>query len=237
MLLTRRPIHLLAAAALLLLGTPALAQNASGRFFLSWNAPHGQPRASEILTVSCGDSSMRDTLYLCFDPGRDSTELIAADVEIRLWPADPDTLDRHWRFESRSNPAHLLADFNLSDSPGAEPIWTASGAGGIRTVSKPDTGFIRMVWAVRESDAAVVRGGRLYAFARLIVPRPYLREACARPLCFELVYGRLAHGIRDTEVVRQGRRWVSWNPGGTAPCAERVRQSRLTPWRPTAPRR
>lgn len=200
--------------------------------YLTWNAPWGQPRASDVRNVVCGDSSRRDTLYLTFDPVRDRSTLIAVDAEIRVWPSDGDTLDRHWWFESRSNPAHLLADFNLDDVPGALRVWTETGAGGVRSVSGPDTAFIRLVWAVRPADAATVLGGKQYAFARLIVPRPRDAGVCGRPLCFELNYVRLARDIRDTEVVWAGRKWVSWNPGSNTPCAERVRQARLGTWRP-----
>lgn len=230
----------LALAGLLLAAWPPAAESQSppGRFFLSWNAPDGEPRGRESLSAACGDSSRRDTLYVTFDPGRDTTRVIAVDAEIRLWPAPGDTLDRHWWFESRSNPANLLADFNLDGVPGAERIWEATGAGGVRTVSLPDTAKIRLVWAVRMQDGAVLRGGRRYGFARLIVPRPRSAGVCARPLCFELTYARLATDLRDADIIRQGKRWVSWNPGGTAPCAERVRIARVAPWRgPGTPRR
>jgi hypothetical protein len=201
------------------------------RVFLSWNAPHGDPRAREVLTVACGDTTKRDTLYLTFEVGRDSTPVIGLDAEIRLWPAPGDTLDRAWWFESRSNPAHLLADFNMSDVPGGS-IWAAQGAGGVRTVSGRDTAFIRMVWAVRERDAVMLYGGRNYVFARLLVPRPRSPGVCARPLCFELNYARMATSVMNTEVIRSGGKWLSWNPGGTTPCAPRVQQGRVPVWRP-----
>lgn len=224
-------------ALLFLLPTHSGAQTSPARFFLSWNAPHGHSRARDQITVACGDSAARDTLYVCFDPGRDSTLTIGVDAEIRLWPSGADTLDRHWWFESRSNPAHLFADFNVADFAGG-PIWTGAGAGGVRTVSRRDTAFIRMVWAVRERDAAMVYGGNTYVFARLIVPRPRNTDLCARPLCFELNHASIGKGPRNTEVVRAGQRWASWNPGSSAPCAPRVRQARVVPWRgPGSPRR
>lgn len=202
------------------------------KFQLSWHAPHGHPRARDVLDVSCGDSSARDTLYVTFDIGRDSAHVIGVDIEMRLWPTGGDTLDRHWWFESRSNPAHLTADFNVFDAPGGAGIWSAAGAGGVRTVSGPDTAFIRAVWAVREVDRARLDGRTRYVFARLIVPRPRSRDLCARPLCFELNYARMATDIHTTEIIRAGERWVSWNPRGTTPCAERVRAARVPVWRP-----
>jgi len=218
------------ASASLAQNQPTVRSSGPGRFYLSWNAPWGQPRAREVLDVACRDTTRSDTLYLTFDPGQDTT-LVAVDAELRLWPAEGDTLARHWWFESRSNPAHLLADFNMPEVRGADRIWETMGTGGVRTVSRPDTAFIRVVWAVREAEAAPIRRGRQYAFCRLVFPRPRVRATCAKPLCVELNFARLAFNIRSTEVVRQGRRWVSWNPGGTTPCAERVRLSRVQPWR------
>ena len=224
---------LLGATFLLALAWPRpTAAQEPGKFYLSWHAPYGHPRSRDQLSVACGDSSQRDTLYLTFDPGRDSTELVAVDAELRLIPARGDTLERHWWFESLSNPANLTADFNLENAPGARRIWEAMGAGGVRTVSGPKGAVIRLVWAVRPADVAVVHGGSQYAFARIVIPRPGNVDDCAHPVCIELVFGRLAFDVQDEHFVRDGRRWLSWNPGDQTPCAESIRKSRLAPWRP-----
>ena len=91
---------------------------------------------------------------------------------------------------------------------------------------------IRLVWAVRPLDITAIHGGHRYAFARLVIPRPANRDVCARPVCMELVFGRLACDIQDEQFVREGKRWVSWNPNDRAPCAAPIRKSRVTPWRP-----
>ena len=213
----------------------ASAQIEPGQFFLSWNAPYGEPRARDQRTIACGDTSERDTLFVTFETGRDSVQLIAVDARIRIVPAPPDTLERHWWFESRSNPAHLTVDFNLEDSPGAARIWPTTGAGGVRTVSGPTGAQIRLVWAVRPMEASVVRGGTRYGFARLVIPRPRDARVCERPLCFELEFGRFAFDVQDEHAVRDGKRWVSWNPGDRAPCAGPIRQGRVKSWRPPIP--
>lgn len=111
-------------------------------------------------------------------------------------------------------------------------IWESQGNGGVRTVSGPDTAFIRMVWAVRPQDFSVIRSGQTYVFARLLVPRPANPVVCAKPVCFELTFGRLGRSVGSTDIVLQGKRWASWNPGSGAPCAPRVRVARVQPWRP-----
>lgn len=209
---------------------------AAPRIFLSWNAPYGSPRAVQDLRAAC-DSTRRDTLYVCFDPGRDSTELVAIDAELRLWPADGDTLDRHWWFESRSNPAHLKADFNVADVPGATAPWSESGAGGIRTTSSADSARIRLVWAVRSRDFAVVRGGHRYSYARIVVPRPPPGPACARPVCIELTYARLTYEVGRRDLVRRGVRWATWNREAGDPCGGRARANPVSPWYPDRGRR
>jgi len=237
-MIRRRPLAA-ALAALVLCVVPEARAASEARFHLSWNAPFGSPRAREALTVACGDSTLRDTLYVCFDPGPDSTLLIAAEADLRVWPARGDTLEHHWMFESRSNPASLRAQFNLEDVPGALPIWNPGGAGGVASRTREDGTHWKLGWAVRPMDGVVVPGGRIYAFARLLIPRPRERAVCAHPLCIEIMYGLLGHatGPGGGEAVYRGQRWASWNPGSESPCADRREKGRVSPWLPADPKR
>jgi hypothetical protein len=64
-------------------------------FYAAWRAPWGTPRATDHLMVSCTDEEVRDTLYLTFDPGRDSTIFgMIGEVYFRAQPSD--TLGPLW---------------------------------------------------------------------------------------------------------------------------------------------
>jgi hypothetical protein len=179
-----------------------------------------------------------DTLYLCFDPGRDSTTITAVDALLWFRPAPGDTLDRHWWFESHSNPANLRVHYNPDGVIGASRVWSSDGIGGARSHSTPAEAFTRMVYAVRTMDRATIYGGRVYCFTRVLVPRPPRKDICARPICIEWDWAGFAHSKGDKEQCRRGSRFVTWNPGSKDPCAAEREKARVSPWLgPSSPKR
>jgi hypothetical protein len=216
----------------LLLGIARPAGAQEPRLFLSWGAPHGTLGAREWVSAPCG-SAARDTLYLCFDPGRARTPLIAATATLRMWPAEGDTLAPHWRFAAIPPDSLLRVELAPEAVPGAGRVWTAAGMGGARYRSTPEGGTLRMIYAVRVADADTLSGGRLYVFGRLIFARPAAGPGCDRPLCVEWQEGSLAFGENEEPKVATGVRFVGWNSRDAAVC-ERYRAFTpgAEPWQP-----
>ncbi len=200
------------------------------RFFLTWNAPFGVAGSRERIAPSC-DSTALDTLYVCFDPGRDSAQVVGGSVTIRFWPAMGDTLAPHWRFEQRTGYGGLRAQLN-PDSTGLPRLWETGGMGGLRYRSQREGGTTRIVYAVPSVLAATVRAGQRYVFARLLVPRPALGASCAAPLCVELEQGSVAFGRKDEVFTKRGSRFVVRGTGDGEACATYREIGAVRRWTP-----
>lgn len=229
-----RHAHGLLAALLLAFTTPAVAQEP--RLFMSWGAPYGTAGAREWVPAPCGGAG-RDTLFLCFDPGRARTPLIAATATLRLWPAEGDTLAPHWRFPAIPPDSLVRIELAPETVPGAERVWTAAGMGGARYRSTRDGGTLRLIYAVRVADADTLSGGRLYALARLLFARPPSGPGCDRPLCVEWEEATLAFGEQEEPTVVAGVRFTGWNSREAAACGRYRRFAPgAMPWQPNRPR-
>ena len=90
-----------------------------------------------------------------------------------------------------------------------------------------------LIEAVQESQPQPVRGGTIYALARLLVPRPASQyPGCDRGTCIEWALCTIAYDATDEPQVRRGQRFVSWNsPNGKA-CAPLRAFAAPPPWRP-----
>ena len=209
-----------------------------GRIHLTWNAPHGQPRATESLIAACGDSMRVDTLWLTFEPGKDSQGFLGMTGEVTLWPAPGDTLDPHWNFGEGQKVRRLRVEFNPDSTRGLERAWRDGGIGRFGYFYSGRSGTIRMIQAVGSSDALPVRAGVSYPLARALVPRPASAEVCKRPICFEWQWATMGYGYGDEPQVRRGSRYVSWNPQtGRDACATMRQVGAPRAWRPgSAPR-
>jgi hypothetical protein len=172
---------LLPAFALLLLfcARPAAADP---RVYLSWNGPWGSSRARPFIVPDCADSTHDDTLYVCIDPGRDTT-LIGVTATLWFRPADRDTLGHAWHFDDPTVP-RLRAHFGDQPACGATTPWGGLGAGGARYHALTDAGVLRMIWAVAANQAAHVDSGRVYLFGR-VWRRTRDPKECKRALCIE----------------------------------------------------
>lgn|GEM_PF-5458759 len=203
------------------------------RLFLTWRAPEGDPRAVRAVEAPCRAArGHRDTLWLAFDPGRDSTRLLGLTATLAIRPAAGDTLSPHWDFGEGAALKRLRVDFDPDSLPGRARTWPSAGVGGGHYRRTPSLGTLFVVYAVPESAAAVVRGGRTYVFARIILPHPLQEtESCGQAVCVAWESGTIAYGYGDEPRVQHGERFVTWNARGDL-CAPWRGAAAPAPWTP-----
>ena len=220
------------------LAGPAQAVADEGRLFLSWHAPYGMAGARESLVASCEDTSRVDTLYLCYETGRDAPRLYGITAEIVFWPQVPDTLGPFWDFRpGGANDHGVRVEFAVGGSMPMPAAWSTRGFGGDSYGWRPASGRLRLIYAQPSVQAAPVQAGRRYCFARLLISHrnPGL-AGCRKPVCVEWAMAKLAFGPRDEPAVTRGATGhVTWNSPGGAACAS-YRQATSPPGkRPVAP--
>jgi len=215
-----------AAIAALCAAGPAIADP---RVFLSWDAPWSAAGAHSFVVPPCGDTTRDDTLYLCFDPGLDTT-MVGMNATLWFRPGDADTLGHAWHFEDRTLP-RLRAFFGDPASGAVHTPWGLMGSGGARYHSLTEAGGLRMIWAVPSKQPVRVHAGTVYLFARIAVPRPRDPAECARPLCIQWGNAAIAYTARVTVQVHAGAQIVAWNSPDGAACRA-LRQNPTQPWIP-----
>jgi len=203
----------------------------NARIHLTWHAPYGQPRASDRLFAVCGDTAAKDTLFMCFDPGRGSARFIGLRAVVQFRAAAGESLGADWQFGEGQKLRGLEVELNPDDVPGTGRAWPASAvtAAYYRTTSA--SGKLFMVVAVPSMRAPAVEPGTLYCFARVLVPRPARKSpGCDRPVCIEWALAALSYDLGDEREVKLGNRFVSWNSRDGKVCAP-LQQS-IKPWNP-----
>lgn len=220
----------LALAACIALRTPAvaMAQGASppphdspgARIYLTWRAPYGQPGASYQLSAACGDTVAKDTLYMCFDPGRGSQSFHGMSATVHFWAAAGESLGGHWQFGEGQRFGGLQVELNPENVPAAGRAWPSSGVARAHYSATSASGKLQMVVAVPSTQAPAVEAGTLYCFARVLVPRPARKSpGCDRPICIEWAVAGLGYGLGDEPEIRRGSRFVGWNSRDGKVCA------------------
>jgi len=200
---------LLSGALLTMLAAPAAA--AEARLMLSWNAPYGTSRARDAIVVPC-DSAGVDTLYLSFDPGRDST-VIGMSATVYFHAAEGDTLGQFWKFDDMNGRySPIRVSFDSDSAFGFTTPFLTPGAGQGRYDYVSGSGRVRMVYAIAANAASRVKAGHSYGLARLMVRRPPQGiGGCSQPMCVELHVATLAFAEQDVVDQNRGPRWVSIN--------------------------
>jgi hypothetical protein len=206
---------------------------AEPRIFLTSRAPYGQPGASDRLIGTCGDSSKMDTLYMCFDPGRDADHFNGVSATVYFWPAGRETLGAHWKFGNGQDYRGLKVRIDADSVPGTERAWERSAVSGSGYRSTPAAGRLSMIVATPAGQGPPVRAGVLYGFARLAVPRPAPGSGdCDRPICIEWAEAALAFKVGELVQASRGDRFVTWNsPDGKA-CGRMREFGAPKPWQP-----
>jgi hypothetical protein len=210
-------------------GSPA----PNARLYLTWHAPFGQPRATDQLTAACGDTTAKDTLYMCFDPGRDVDHFQSFTATLYFWAGGEDSLDAHWRFGEGRSYRRLVIQYAPDSVPGAEPAWPTSAFASSGYSSTRASGKFRMIAAGPAGQGWPLQGGKPYVAARFLVPRPAaLDRACDRPVCIEWATAMLGLGGGELPEVKSGQRFVSWNSRGGKVCAPMREFAAPPPWQP-----
>ena len=205
----------------------------NARLYLTWRAPYGQPRATENIMASCGDSTRVDTLWMTFDPGKSVPGFLGMTGFLDIHPFPGDTLDAYWNFGEGLKVRRLRVQLDPDSVPGMRHAWASKGAGGYGYYHSPTLGSVRMVQAVPMQTAGPIEPG-LYAMARVLIPRPASSGPCGRPVCIERRSSSIAFSETDDAQVTRGQRFVSWNAtSGHDPCGT-LRQVQAPPhtWKP-----
>ena len=207
----------------------------NARMYLAWHAPYGQPRALEVLSAACGDTSSKDTLYMSFDPGRSTDHFLGLTATVYFWAAGSDSLGAHWQFGDRENYHGLEVQF-LPRVSGFDSPWPEQKMGRAGYSFTSASGKLRMILAMRKSEAVVVKGGTQYVFARLLVPRPAaMTPGCDRPMCIEWAVAGIAYDLGDAPEVNRGSRFAAWNSPGGRSCDPMRHFAAPVPWAPPIP--
>jgi hypothetical protein len=207
--------------------------SASARIFLTWHAPYGQPRASDQLFAACGDTSGLDTLYMCLDPGRDTDHLVGITATVYFWAAAGETLGTHWSFGDGQDFERLRVEFNPASVPGVEPVCPEAAVARAAYTRTVASGKLLLIVAVPEAQGRSIRGGTMYALARVLVPRPQSRfPGCDRGICIEWTFSSIAYDVADEPQINHGQKFVSWNSVNGKSCAPLRQFSAPSPWKP-----
>lgn len=209
-----------------------IAAAAEPALYLSWNAPWGMPRAAASIAAPCGDSTATDTLYLCFDPGKDAPGFVAATAVLFFEAAPGSELPARWAQGTATAPP-VRVTFASDPDRGFVTPWSAQGAGQPFYDVVGGRGRLRLIYAIAANTGPGVRAGTLSGIARVLVPRaPADADGCAAPLCVEWAGGSLAYSRDDERPVKNGERWVTMNsPDGTA-CNRTHSPFRAETWNP-----
>ena len=214
-------------------GTGDTTRVPDARLYLTWHAPFGQPGATDQLTAACGDTTTKDTLYMCFDPGMDVESFQSFTATLYFWAGGGDTLDSHWKFGEGRSFRRLEVQYAPEGVPGAEPAWPASAYASSGYSSTVASGKLRMIAAGPDGRGWPLKGGKPYVAARLLVPRPAIRgKGCDRPVCIEWSLALLGLGGGRLPEVKSGQRFASWNSKGGKVCAPMRAFAAPAPWQP-----
>ena len=173
------------------------------RIHLSWGAPYGSPRAREDVELTCGDTSLVDTLYMCLVPEENLERFNGVWGHILFHPRLGDTLRAFWDFRHEgANPGSLKVQFDPDSTfPGPRP-WAHNGGGGVSYEFGRAVGTLLMGYAVQPEDAAPVQRGTQYVLGRILLEHRRCDLPGARqPVCIDWEEARYDDGYPPVYVV------------------------------------
>jgi hypothetical protein len=202
--------------ALLALAAPAMALADEPKIYLSWGAPHGLPGASTSLSWTGGDTTRVDTLFLSFDPGKDTT-LVGGTLTVWFRALSGDSLSLLWQSAGGLNlPSGMKFEFANTPVSGHPFPWESFGIGDFGYTRPGRTvGQVRALFAVAASRAARVQGGKLYGLARLLLRRPPgSAPGSSQSVCVEWANATLAFAPGREPQVNEGITYAGINATG-----------------------
>lgn len=206
----------------------------AARVYLTWNAPYGDPRARSAIEVPCGDTTKVDTLYLCFDPGRDAAHFVGVTVNLYLRPTQGRRLPEFWKGGNvglAGSP--LTVDFGSDPEAGFETVWGSTSIGAPKYDFLETSGRLVLVYANGTKSGPPLRGGRVYGVARVMVRRPAeSSDGCGAPMCVEWFSSRLVYAPGEKGNVNRGERHVSINSPDGGVCRTPEGAAYPKPWSP-----
>jgi hypothetical protein len=199
--------------------TAPVAADSSGAIFLSWGAPYGMPGARDAITSSCGDTTMRDTLYITFDPGRNQDHLIGIDANLMFHAAPGDTLGPFWG-SSKPGPFPPNIRVQVDDPPdGCPSPWQGVTTDVKKYRKSGDLSELVLVRYTAVDEAGPVQGGTRYFIARVLLGHRGGDWGCDRPVCAALARLKPSYGP-GSPWITTGERFVTWNSPGGAACSK-----------------
>lgn len=222
----RLVLPLLALLAPALLGAAPAREN---RIFLTARAPYGAARALTTLAPACGDTTSRDTLYLCFEPASDESTMYGFSAEVYIYAQPGDTLGSFWDMgRGGANNGGLTVGFGPDESfPQPQP-WQVQGIGTALYDRTPQSGRFRFLYAVPLEGPGPVKAGTRYVLGRMLLGARHAGlTGCERPVCIEWHTATVQYRAGEKVVVENtGSRWLA--RGGAADSC----RGRIPAWRP-----
>jgi len=207
------------------------------QLFLSWNAPWGARRAQQARQPACADSTVEDTLYLSFLPGRTAQRFTGFTGQVLVHATGSDTLGSWWHMESKGgeNGGSLRVEWAAAPGFGWKQPFPVPGQGFALLDHTPAVARLRLVFAVTYEGAGPIAPDSIYSLCRVILKhRPSRRLAgCERPVCVEWSQATLAFGPKDEPEVHRGERFVAF--AGPFAICEPFRGPHVRAWKPKTP--
>jgi len=207
------------------------------QLFLSWNAPWGARRAQQARNPACSDSTVEDTLYLSFLPGREGKTFTGLTAQLFFRATGSDTLGPWWHMEGKGgeNAGSLRAEWAAAPGFGWKQPFLVTGQGFVLLDRTPQVARLRMVFAVPYESAGPIVADSVYSLCRVVFkhrPRRAL-AGCDRPVCVEWGKATLAFGPKDEPEVSRGERFVAF--AGPYAICEPFKGPRVATWKPKPP--
>lgn len=206
------------------------------QLYLSWDAPWGEKRARAARMPACGDSLVRDTLYLSVFPGRTAERFTGFTAQLLVHATGGDTLGPWWHMESRGgeNPGSMSVEWAAQSPWARRQPFRSTGQGFVILDHTASNARLRMVYAVPYDQSGPIAADSVYTLARIILRhRPERRLAgCEQPVVIEWAQATLAFGPKDEPSVSRGERFATFS--GPASLADPFRGVRVQGWKPKA---
>jgi hypothetical protein len=205
--------------------------------FLAWRAPYGTAGAVSDVPLRGSETARPETLYLSFDPGRNSDRFYGMDCTLLFRVPPGDSLGSLWRFGGGTmNRRNIQIEFPTDDTWGLPRPFRTAGFGAPNYRSDAWGGMLQVIYAVPVEQAGPIRKDRHYCFARVVFPAgSVLDERDGQPVCIEWSRSDLGFALEGegTSVIgRAVERFASVNSPGSRACASFRRAPEA--WSPTS---